>query len=141
LMTARVLMLLKSQASLTCFRACFLPGRAKDLSAPWYVEFLQDVSEEGITVSICIFAHVGHRTNSPNSIHLQIQESSYMILTSSPYCLGFIHLQKFLGDRTKIWSYIIAPGTGIGMFFSRGMAGYLARHARSSHYETCMPNT
>jgi len=27
-------MLLKSRASLTCFRACFLPGRAKDLSAP-----------------------------------------------------------------------------------------------------------
>ena len=34
LTTARVSMLLKSRASLTCFRACFLPGRAKDLSAP-----------------------------------------------------------------------------------------------------------
>ena len=34
LMTARVSMLLKSRASLACFRACFLPGRAKDLSAP-----------------------------------------------------------------------------------------------------------
>jgi len=32
-MTSRVSMLLKSRASLTCFRACFLPGRAKDLSA------------------------------------------------------------------------------------------------------------
>jgi len=31
LMTARVSMLLKSRASLTCFRDCFLPGRAKDL--------------------------------------------------------------------------------------------------------------
>jgi len=28
LMTARVSMLLKSRSSLTCFRACFLPGRA-----------------------------------------------------------------------------------------------------------------
>ena len=27
-------MLLKSRASLTCFRTYFLPGRAKDLSAP-----------------------------------------------------------------------------------------------------------
>ena len=36
LMTARVSML-KSRASLTCFRACFLPGRAKDLSAPRYM--------------------------------------------------------------------------------------------------------
>ena len=34
LMTARVSMLLKSCAILTCFRACFPPGRAKDLSAP-----------------------------------------------------------------------------------------------------------
>jgi len=31
--TARISMSLKSRASLTCFRACFLPGRAKDLSA------------------------------------------------------------------------------------------------------------
>jgi len=36
LITAGVAMLLKSRASLTCFRACFLPGRAKDLSAPRY---------------------------------------------------------------------------------------------------------
>ena len=36
LMTARVSMLLKSPASLTFFRACFLPGRAKDISAPRY---------------------------------------------------------------------------------------------------------
>jgi len=36
LMTARVSMLLKSRASLTCFRACLLPGRAKDLSASRY---------------------------------------------------------------------------------------------------------
>ena len=35
-MTARVSMLLKSRASLTCFRASFLPGRAKELSAPLY---------------------------------------------------------------------------------------------------------
>jgi len=36
LMTAHVSMLLKSRASLTCFRACFHPGWAKDLSAPRY---------------------------------------------------------------------------------------------------------
>ena len=33
-MTARVSILLKSRVSLTCLRAYFLPGRAKDLSAP-----------------------------------------------------------------------------------------------------------
>jgi len=36
LMTARVSMLLKLRASLTCFRTCVLPGQAKDLSAPLY---------------------------------------------------------------------------------------------------------
>ena len=35
-MTARVSVLLKSRASQTCFRACFIPGLAKDLSAPLY---------------------------------------------------------------------------------------------------------
>jgi len=38
LLTARVSMLLKSRASLTCFRVCFLPGRANDLSPPRYVD-------------------------------------------------------------------------------------------------------
>jgi len=37
LMTARVSMSLKSRASLTCFRASFLPGGAKELSAPRYI--------------------------------------------------------------------------------------------------------
>ena len=42
LMTARVLMLLKSRAFLTYFRGCFLPGRAKDLSAPLYTIRVND---------------------------------------------------------------------------------------------------
>jgi len=37
-MTSRASMLLKSRVSVTCFRACFLPGRAKDLSTPRYYE-------------------------------------------------------------------------------------------------------
>jgi len=41
LMTARVSMLLKSRASLTCFRASFLPGRAKDLLVPRYTAILR----------------------------------------------------------------------------------------------------
>jgi len=35
-MTFRVSMLLKRRMFLTCFRACFLPGRAKGLAAPQY---------------------------------------------------------------------------------------------------------
>jgi len=49
LMTARVSMLLKSRASLTCFRACFLPDRAKDLSAPR--NFLYRGSYTGVQLS------------------------------------------------------------------------------------------
>ena len=43
LMTARVSMLLQSRVSLTCFRSCFLPGRAKNLPAPRQI-FLDDNS-------------------------------------------------------------------------------------------------
>jgi len=38
-------MLLKSRASLTCFRACFLPGWAKDLSAPWYLSRVNSLNK------------------------------------------------------------------------------------------------
>jgi len=41
LMTAQVSILFKSRASLTRFRACFLPGWAKDLSAPQYMLLLK----------------------------------------------------------------------------------------------------
>jgi len=47
MMTARVSMLLKSRATLTCFRVCFLPGRAKDLSAP-----RQKCGRQGFTSSL-----------------------------------------------------------------------------------------
>jgi len=46
-MIARVSILLKSRVSLTYFRASFLPGRAKDLSAPRYSDQATDwISEE-----------------------------------------------------------------------------------------------
>ena len=59
LMTVRVSMLLKSRESLTCFRACFLPGRAKDLSAPRYTQL--DRKQERLThyVKGCIFLQSG----------------------------------------------------------------------------------
>ena len=41
LMTSRVSMLLKSRASLTCFRVCFFPGHTKGLSAPRYFPLKQ----------------------------------------------------------------------------------------------------
>ena len=43
LMSARVSMVLNSSASLTCFRASFLPGWANDLSAHRYMPYTADV--------------------------------------------------------------------------------------------------
>ena len=50
-MTGRVSMLLKSRASLTCFWACFLPGRAKGLSTPRYLGN-QKVRRRNITYNL-----------------------------------------------------------------------------------------
>jgi hypothetical protein len=56
LMTARVSMLLISRASLTCFRACFPPGRSKDLSARRYIITKQQHNFAGgsMFVIICV---------------------------------------------------------------------------------------
>ena len=43
-------MLLKSSASLTCFRACFLPGRAKDLSASGYLRMWRSGQCNGASI-------------------------------------------------------------------------------------------
>ena len=65
-MTARVSMLLKLLASLTRFRACFLPRRAKDLSAPRYCALkgscavnvtLQQGHDDIVTSSGCVVSN------------------------------------------------------------------------------------
>jgi len=53
LMTARVSMLLKSRASLSCLRACFLPGRAKYISTPRYM------AEDYYIIGIIIYSQYG----------------------------------------------------------------------------------
>jgi len=55
-------MLLKSRASLTCFRACFLPGRAKDLSALRYRTFLSLVITIFDTAGLCHLPHTPQKT-------------------------------------------------------------------------------
>jgi len=57
LMTARVSMMLKSRASLTCFRACFLPGRAKDLSAPRVVYVYDNRIIQNKEETLCFVSH------------------------------------------------------------------------------------
>jgi len=61
LMTARVSMVFKSRAPLTCFQACFLPGRAKDLSVPRYQEDPQWSSRSGLRDSIYVCTTTSHR--------------------------------------------------------------------------------
>ena len=56
LMTARVSMLLKSSAYLTCFRACFLPGRAKDLPPPRYVHKICPMLKPCHTPMTCVLS-------------------------------------------------------------------------------------
>jgi len=55
LMTARVSMLLKLCASLTCFRACFLPGRVNDLSAHRYSPAFKCRSHGSSPYVLCCF--------------------------------------------------------------------------------------
>jgi len=61
LMTARVSNLLKSRASLTCFRDCFLPGRAKDFSSPRYVAYNERSQR--------LLFHIMHKSKS-ESVHM-----------------------------------------------------------------------
>ena len=62
-MTARVSMSLKSRASLTYFRACVLPGRAKDLSAPPYLNTVKyEMTERMVPVSGFAWRHAGDLT-------------------------------------------------------------------------------
>ena len=71
-MTARVSMLLKSRAYGTCFRACFLPGRAKDLLAPPY------------------FPHT--YTHTHTHTHTRTRTNQYLL---TPWCRVF--LEKLTG--------------------------------------------
>jgi len=52
LMTARVSMLLKSCAPLTCFRTCFLSGRANDLLLPRQNDFVQSLDASSPLCSV-----------------------------------------------------------------------------------------
>ena len=76
LMTARVSMLLKSLASLTCFRACFLPGRAKDLSALRYFNSSTSLAERRTPVITPASYSEGPRSESFLSCSSSVPRSS-----------------------------------------------------------------
>ena len=97
LMTARVSMLLKSRASLTCFRASFFPCRATDLSAPRYLSCSCPVlpvtcPDHRSCCFPCTYVHTAVRLTCYRSfIQRVILESSYQELNAQtyPYALRY----------------------------------------------------
>jgi len=72
-MAARVSMLLKLRASLKCFRASFLPGRAKELSAPRYCRMEnRDILFRFLTVTDNFFPHIRDTSPWADSADLKI---------------------------------------------------------------------
>ena len=68
LKTARVSILLKSRASLTCFRASFLPGRTKDLLAPrWLRTALLWVTTQRVVVIYYLYFGTTYRSHPQGS--------------------------------------------------------------------------
>ena len=64
-------MLLKSRASLACFRACFLPGRAKDLSASLYYIIHFNNIETRAVIKFSFFL----QGKAPKEIHAILTET------------------------------------------------------------------
>ena len=83
-LTARVSMLLKSRASLTCFRACFLPGRAKDLSAPRCILVESNCTKGCICISTVFFSNFTPFVSSSKNdmILLSLPQTNYRISKS-----------------------------------------------------------
>ena len=70
-MTVSGSMLLKSRASLTCFRACFLPGRAKDFSAPRH------------TSEVYIYVNIDGLLNTVKFMHKMSADVIKLVLNSA----------------------------------------------------------
>jgi len=94
LMIVRVSMLLKSRASLTCFRACFLPGRAKDFLAPRYLPWILQKADVIFTFWISL-----NHTYAKDCRNLENNRSQRPL--SSP-CL-FLSILLLLPRELKVW--------------------------------------
>ena len=102
-LTARVSMLLKSRASLTCFLACFLPGQAKDLSAPRYL--LRDTHT---------LTHTTHSTRSSRNFSVCYSLQRKFINSLLIFELGWWIQRKFVMPRLTVqhnrkYQYRVAP--------------------------------
>ena len=63
-------MVLKSRESLTCFQASFLPGRAKDLSAPlYYIIYFNNIETRAVIKFFFL------QDKAPKEIHAILTET------------------------------------------------------------------
>ena len=106
-MTARVSMLLKSRASLTCFRACFLPGWAEDLSVPCVcsvdgASLYNLVNETKVRVLFLmyfvsfIYKLYMFRTSPGQSSSQSILPSQHDATSFTPLCLPDSQLNRYI---------------------------------------------
>jgi len=113
--TTCVSILLKSRASLTCFRACFLPGRATNLSAPLYKRNIKALSPNhccrwksiSITYSECVFLNLAIK----HAIWM-LRIMSCAVLLAVPYFSTLSHI------RNDILKYCIEHKMYVLIFFT-----------------------
>ena len=109
MMTARVSMLLKSRVSLTCFRACFLPGRAKDLSAPQYCTFFYFIAP----IPVHLFQRLGSiwRFGFGLKIFLQQFMRQLSLFLTQFYQLCLLVFPDKQIDFYLVWIYVYSVAT------------------------------
>jgi len=98
-MTARVSVLSKSLACLTCFRACFLPGRAKGLSAHrhcLYTEYLlwliwePQISRISRVMHACCMIQLRALVSDTYSVHVKYMSFKFLVKyrCGESYCIA-----------------------------------------------------
>ena len=92
------LMLLKSRASLTCFRACFLPGRAKDLSAPRYVPTCQNCMQPEILLG-------GGGVTAPSGPRPPHSRGFWITHNDAPQSVGLLWTSDQIMAETSTWQH------------------------------------
>ena len=126
LMSARVSMLLKSRASLTCYRACFLPGR--DLSAPRY-ESLSHHRFGVFTNFVCVllwYYLMHHHAHDNANILLVLQIIRDMRRPSAHYFDGGRFRFRFAQVLVNAVALLAIAG-GLAAYF-RGESGTIHFH-------------
>ena len=103
-----------NRASLICFRACFLPGRSKDLSVPLYIQYASHVSSNRYRrdrlpvlqycyiLNLCIISYfVSAALNWLHPLNLRFPN----LLVSRIFSSGSVHRNSRLKKSNKMPQY------------------------------------